>query len=95
MIVITTTRVEARRAPAGWPHLSRLRACPHPAPTRRVAKDMRQSVDRNHQDALLDPLDAPRADGAHDAPGRRYLLAFCRYRYRDSNPGFRRERAAS
>jgi hypothetical protein len=24
-----------------------------------------------------------------------YLLTFCWYRYRDSNPGFRRERAAS
>jgi hypothetical protein len=30
---------------------------------------MRQAVDRDHQNVVLDALDAPRADEAHDAKG--------------------------
>ena len=36
---------------------------------RRSAKHMRQAVDRDHQNVVLDALDAPRTDEAHDAKG--------------------------
>ena len=43
---------------------ARWRSRAHP---RRDAKDMDQAVDRHHQNVVLDPLDAPRTDEAHDA----------------------------
>ena len=46
--------------------VARWRSGAHP---RRDAKDMGQAVDRDHQNVVLDALDAPRTDEAHDAKG--------------------------
>lgn len=40
---------------------------PNPTQPRRSAQDMRQPVDRDHEDIILDSLDAPGTDDAHGA----------------------------
>jgi hypothetical protein len=54
-------------------------AAPCSTDPRRSAKDVRQPVDPDHEDILLDPLDAPRTDETHDARVPRCAAAQSRF----------------